>query len=76
MLLLNFIIKEILPLLHHDLPAQHHDIFLMEVLSKMSVEEVETMAIKYLGVPHPEIQTIAAGVREDIPARKFKVLYL
>ncbi len=54
---------------------QNQDAFLMDLVDKMSVEEVETIAIRYLGVPHPEIQTIAAGVREDIPARKFKVLY-
>ncbi len=58
-----------------DQPLQSHDAFLMDVIDKMSVEAVETMAMKYLGVTHPQIQTISASQREDIAARKFKVLY-
>ena len=42
----------------------------------MSLEAVETLAIRYLGVKHPQIQTIAAGEREDIATRKFKVLQI
>ena len=45
-------------------------------VSHMSVDDVETLAIRYLGVTHPQIQTIAAGEREDITTRKFKVLQI
>ncbi len=49
---------------------------LLTFVSHMSVEAVETLAIRYLGVEHPQIQTIAAGQREDIATRKFKVLQI
>ena len=45
----------------------------MAVVDNMSVDSLENMAIKYLGVKHPEIQTIAAAYRQDIALRKFKV---
>ena len=49
---------------------------LLTSVSHMSVDAVETLAIRYLGVKHPQIQTIAAGEREDITTRKFKVLQI
>ncbi len=49
---------------------------LLTSVSHMSLEAVETLAIRYLGVQHPQIQTIAAGEREDIATRKFKVLQI
>ncbi len=41
------------------MPFQDCDKFLMDVTDKISVESV--VIIKYLGVKHPEIQTISAG---------------
>ncbi len=38
------------------MPFQDCDKFLMDVVDKVSVESVENMAVKYLGVKHPEIQ--------------------
>ncbi len=39
-----------------QMPFQDGDKFLMYVVDKMSVESVENMVVKYLGVKHPEIQ--------------------
>ena len=47
---------------------------LLTSLSHMSIDAVETLAIRYLGVKHPQILTIAAAEREDIATRKIKVL--
>ncbi len=47
---------------------------LLAAVGHMSLEAVETLAIRYLGVKHPQIQTIAAADRDDITTRKIKVL--
>ncbi len=54
------------------MPFQDGDKFLMYVVDKVSVESVENMAVKYLGVKHPEIQTISAG-KVSRPIRFLKI---
>ncbi len=49
---------------------------LLAAVGHMSLEAVETLAIRYLGVKHPQIQTIAAAERDDITTRKIKVLQI
>ncbi len=49
---------------------------LLTAVGHMSLEAVETLAIRYLGVKHPQIQTIAAAERDDITTRKIKVLQI
>ena len=56
--------------------SELYEPLLQTSVGHMSLEAVETLAIRYLGVKHPQIQTIAAGQREDIATRKFKVVQL
>ncbi len=49
---------------------------LLTSVGHMSLEAVETLAIRHLGVKHPQIQTIAAAERDDITTRKIKVLQI
>ncbi len=50
------------------------DSVIMGVIDHVSPEDLQTIAIEYMGIKHPEIQTLAESEREDINMFKFRIV--
>ncbi len=50
------------------------DSVIMDVIDHVSPEDLQTIAIQYMGIKHPEIQTLAASARENKTKLKFRIV--
>ncbi len=48
----------------------------MKAIKHVSPEDLQKIAIKYMGIKHPEIETLAASERENITMLKFRIVEL
>ncbi len=60
---------------HSDLAARIlPDSVIINVVEHISPEDLETIAIQYMGIKHPEIQTLQESERENINMLKFRIV--
>ncbi len=52
------------------------DSVIVDVVEHISPEDLGTIAIQYMGIKHPEIQTLAAAERENTNRLKFRIVEL
>ncbi len=52
------------------------DSVIMKAINHVSPEDLQKIAIQYMGIKHPEIQTLAASERENINMFKFRIVEL
>ena len=57
-----------------DTTSQIHDSDLSEIGSGIGPNDLQKIAVRYLDVPQPVIDTYKASAREDIELFKFKLL--
>ena len=50
------------------------DSVIMNVIDNVSPEDLKTIAMEYMGIKHPEIQTLAESERENINMFKFRIV--